>query len=131
MAAFGNILGIPKAQAPADSSTTQLSAASRDNFLTVRRVERQQRIVELLGAAPRREALAILVDRGVRLPDALALAAAYRQEGRAVSVVRRSGKLGAQLGRLEEWDFTSFVYLRDDWTPQTAVEERPLGATAT
>ncbi|MET0967319.1 MAG: HTH domain-containing protein [Nakamurella sp.] len=46
-----------------------MSAASRDNYLTLRRVERQQRIVELLGTAGEpmtSGALAIQLGAGVR-----------------------------------------------------------------
>jgi histidyl-tRNA synthetase len=42
-----------------------------------------------------------------------------------VSPVRRSGKFGAQLGRLEEWGFTSFVHLRAG--EDGPAEERRLG----
>jgi histidyl-tRNA synthetase len=42
-----------------------------------------------------------------------------------VSPVRRSGKFGAQLSRLEEWGYTSFVHLRAD--SAEAGEERQLG----
>lgn len=90
-----------------------------------------ERVIELLGAAPRPEALAVLVDRDVPLTDALALAAQHRADGRSVSVVRRSGKLGAQLGRLADGGFTSFTYLRNEWSLGDPVEERTLGTTAT
>ncbi|HEX5493539.1 MAG TPA: ATP phosphoribosyltransferase regulatory subunit, partial [Mycobacteriales bacterium] len=90
-----------------------------------------ERIVELLDAAPRLGALAVLIDRDVVLRDALALAAEHRSGGRPVSVVRRGGKLGTQLGRLADSGVTSFAYLRDGWKLGDPVEERTLGTTAT
>jgi histidyl-tRNA synthetase len=47
-----------------------------------------------------------------------------RADGRSVSPIARRGKFGAQLGRLEEWGFTSFVQLRGD---TSELEERSLG----
>jgi predicted DNA-binding transcriptional regulator YafY len=42
---------------------SSLAAASRDNHLTVRRVERQQRLVELLGASPEPVPSGVLAER--------------------------------------------------------------------
>jgi histidyl-tRNA synthetase len=53
----------------------------------------------------------------------LATARDLRASGRTVAPVRRSGKFGAQLGRLEEWGYTSFVHLR----AEGAQDERRLG----
>ena len=47
-----------------------------------------------------------------------------RSGGRAAAVQPRSGKFGAQLGRLETAGFTSFVHLKADTVEP---EERPLG----
>ncbi len=85
-----------------------------------------ERIVDLLGAAPAREAVAVLYEADTPVPAVLAVARELRAEGRAVSPVRRSGKFGAQLGRLEEWGFTSFVHVK----PDTTGEERALGDKA-
>jgi histidyl-tRNA synthetase len=73
-----------------------------------------ERIVDLLGTAPARESVAVLYESDTPVADVLALARSLRAEGRTVSTVRRSGKFGAQLGRLEEWGFTSFVHVRAD-----------------
>jgi histidyl-tRNA synthetase len=87
-----------------------------------------ERIVDLLGAAPSADAVAVLYEADTPVPAVLAAARALRAEGRTVSPVRRSGKFGAQLGRLEEWGFTSFVHLRADGDAQA--EERNLGDKA-
>lgn len=86
-----------------------------------------ERIVDMLEAAPRREAVVVLYDANVPLADALGLARELRADGRTVSVIRRRGKFGAQLGRLESWGFTSVVQLRSDQDPDARPEERALG----
>jgi histidyl-tRNA synthetase len=84
-----------------------------------------ERIVDLLARKPSREAVAVLVEPDVPVADALEVArelrsaaassaaassaAAPSAEGRAVETVRRSGKFGAQLTRLETAGFTGFV----------------------
>ncbi|HEX6354092.1 histidine--tRNA ligase [Actinophytocola sp.] len=88
-----------------------------------------ERIVDLLGAAPARDAVAVLYEADTPVSAVLTTARELRAEGRTVSPVRRSGKFGAQLGRLEEWGFTSFVHLRAD--QEGAVEERRLGEKRT
>ena len=85
-----------------------------------------ERIVDLLGAAPASEAVAVLFEADTPMADVLATARRLREEGRTVSPVRRSGKFGAQLSRLEEWGFTSFVHLR----AEGPAEERRLGDKA-
>jgi len=62
------------------------------------------------GAA--RDAVAVLVEPGVPVAGALAAARELRAESgpaRVVETVRRSGKFGAQLGRLEAAGFSAFV----------------------
>jgi histidyl-tRNA synthetase len=88
-----------------------------------------ERIVDLLGAAPARDAVAVLYEADTPVAAVLTTARELRAEGRTVSPVRRSGKFGAQLGRLEEWGFTSFVHLRAD--QEGPVEERRLGEKRT
>ncbi len=85
-----------------------------------------ERIVDLLASAPDREAVAVLYESGTPIPRVLSIARELRAGGRAVSPVRRSGKFGAQLTRLEEWGFTSFVHVKPDETG----EERALGDKA-
>lgn len=85
-----------------------------------------ERIVDLLATAPEREAVAVLYETDTPIPAVLAIARELRAGGRAVSPVRRSGKFGAQLTRLEEWGFTSFVHVKPDATG----EERALGDKA-
>jgi histidyl-tRNA synthetase len=74
-----------------------------------------ERIVDLLSRELAREAVALLVEGDVPVADAVAAARAMRTgpEGvRVVETVRRSGKFGAQLKRLETAGFTGFVLLR-------------------
>lgn len=59
-----------------------------------------------------RNATAVLVEPEVAITDALATARALRTGGHVVEVVRRSGKLGAQLKRLQAAGFMSFVPVR-------------------
>jgi histidyl-tRNA synthetase len=82
-----------------------------------------ERIVDLLGTPSRREAVAVLFDNDV--PPAVVLAAArqLRAGGRVVSPIRRRGKFGAQLGRLTEWGYGSFVHLRADASGELAERE--------
>ncbi|HEV2780989.1 MAG TPA: histidine--tRNA ligase [Actinophytocola sp.] len=84
-----------------------------------------ERIVDLLGGPAAREAVAVLYEPEVPPAAVLAAARRLRAGGRTVSPIRRRGKFGAQLGRLEEWGFGSFVYLRDE--SADALEERRLG----
>jgi histidyl-tRNA synthetase len=75
-----------------------------------------ERIVDLLPRERPRDAIAVLVEGDVPVADALAVAREVRDEGsgdrRVVETVRRSGKLGAQLKRLEAAGFTGFVPVR-------------------
>lgn len=87
-----------------------------------------ERIVDLLASAPAREAVAVLFESDTPVAKVLATARALRADGRPVSPVRRSGKFGAQLSRLEEWGYTSFVHLRAG--DEGPAEERRLGDKA-
>ncbi|UAK31940.1 histidine--tRNA ligase [Nocardia asteroides] len=71
-----------------------------------------ERIVNLLGHQARHDALAILVEPDVPVAEALSAARELRHDSRTVEVVRRSGKLGAQLKRLEAASFGSFAILQ-------------------
>jgi histidyl-tRNA synthetase len=88
-----------------------------------------ERIVDLLATAPAREAVAVLYESDTPAGTVLAVARSLRAGGRTVSPVRRSGKFGAQLTRLEEWGYTSFVHLRAG--SAEAGEERRLGDKST
>jgi len=72
-----------------------------------------ERIVDLLARRPSREAVAVLVEPDVPLPDALSVARELRtvsaSSALVVETVRRSGKFGAQLKRLEAAGFSGFV----------------------
>jgi histidyl-tRNA synthetase len=83
-----------------------------------------ERIVDLLGGSAAHDSVAVLYETDVPAAAVLAAARRVRGDGRAVSPIRRRGKFGAQLGRLEEWGFGSFVHLRMD---TTEFEERRLG----
>ena len=73
-----------------------------------------ERIVDLLGGAERAESVALLYENDVVPADVLAAARGLREQGHTVSAIRRSGKFGAQLGRLETWGFTALVHLKAD-----------------
>ncbi len=86
-----------------------------------------ERIVDLIGAPAPVDQVAVLFDADVPLTDAVAAARRVRADGRTVTVVRRSGKLGAQLSRLEESGVTSYVALAANIAPDAPLEERALG----
>jgi histidyl-tRNA synthetase len=71
-----------------------------------------ERIVDLLARQQSRDAVAVLVEPDVPMADALEVARELRAgvwAGRVVETVRRSGKFGAQLKRLEAAGFSGFV----------------------
>jgi histidyl-tRNA synthetase len=77
-----------------------------------------ERIVDLLARRPARDAVAVLTEADVPVTDALEVARDLRSvsgpggAGLVVETVRRSGKFGAQLKRLEAAGFTSFVLVQ-------------------
>jgi histidyl-tRNA synthetase len=77
-----------------------------------------ERIVDLLARRPARDAVAVLTEADVPVTDALEAARELRSvagpggAGLVVETVRRSGKFGAQLKRLEAAGFTSFVLVQ-------------------
>ena len=73
-----------------------------------------ERIVDLLSWQLERNAVAVLVEADVPVADALAVAREMREPGRVVETVRRSGKFGAQLKRLEAAGFSGFVLVRTE-----------------
>jgi histidyl-tRNA synthetase len=89
-----------------------------------------ERIVDLLSRQAARDALAVLVEADVPIADALAVAREMRGAvgpGRVVEIVRRSGKFGAQLNRLEAAGFTGFVLVRSENGVTVSGELRALG----
>jgi histidyl-tRNA synthetase len=71
-----------------------------------------ERIVDVLTREQSRDAVAVLVEPDVPLADALEVARELRSVSgpvRVVETVRRSGKFGAQLRRLEAAGFSGFV----------------------
>jgi histidyl-tRNA synthetase len=89
-----------------------------------------ERIVDLLSAERSRDAIAVLVEADVPVPDAAAVAREIREQagpGRVVETVRRSGKFGAQRKRLEAAGFTGFVLVRSEDGAIVRGEERALG----
>jgi histidyl-tRNA synthetase len=89
-----------------------------------------ERIVDLLSAERSRDAIAVLVEADVPVPDAVAVARETREQagpGRVVETVRRSGKFGAQLKRLEAAGFTGFVLVGYEDGAIVRGEERALG----
>jgi histidyl-tRNA synthetase len=89
-----------------------------------------ERIVDLLAWRPPRDAVAVLTEADVPVADALEVARELRSisvEGRVVETVRRSGKFGAQLKRLEAAGFTGFVLVRVEDGAVVRGEERELG----
>jgi histidyl-tRNA synthetase len=90
-----------------------------------------ERIVDLLSGELARDAVALLVESDVPVADAVAAARDMRAgpEGvRVVETVRRSGKFGAQLKRLEAAGFTGFVLLRVEDGAVVRGELRALGS---
>jgi histidyl-tRNA synthetase len=85
-----------------------------------------ERIMELLDATVGSETVALVYEGDVSLPDALQAARALRSDGHRVATIPRAGKLGAQLGRLATWGFTSWVHLAVDG--QSPGPPRSLGA---
>ena len=76
-----------------------------------------ERIVDLLSREQSRDAIAVLVEADVPVRDAVAVAREMREQagpGRVVETVRRSGKFGAQLKRLEAAGFTGFVLVKSE-----------------
>jgi histidyl-tRNA synthetase len=87
-----------------------------------------ERIVDLLTTDAKRNAVAVLTETDVPPADALAAARELREQGQEiVEVVRRSGKFGAQLKRLEAAEFTAFVHLQLRDGEVGRGELRPLG----
>ena len=107
-----------------------------------------ERIVDLLARRPSREAVAVLVEPDVPVADALEVARELRSAsessaaseasgasgpaaaGRVVETVRRSGKFGAQLTRLEAAGFSAFVLVSMADGAVVRGELRALGGAA-
>jgi histidyl-tRNA synthetase len=95
-----------------------------------------ERIMDLLTRRPSRDAVAVLVEADVPVPDALEVARELRSgaepavAGRAVETVRRSGKFGAQLKRLEAAGFSGFVVVQLSDGAVVRGELRALGGAA-
>jgi len=89
-----------------------------------------ERIVDLLAAERSRDAVAVLTEADVPVADALEVARELRSaSGRVVETVRRSGKFGAQLKRLEAAGFSSFVLVQVSGGAVVRGELRALGGT--
>ncbi|MGO8893052.1 MAG: histidine--tRNA ligase [Streptosporangiaceae bacterium] len=98
-----------------------------------------ERIVDLLSQEQARDAVAVLVESDVPVTEALAIAREMRDvsgvpgisgvpgAGRVVETVRRSGKFGAQLKRLEAAGFSGFVLVRAEDGVIVRGELRALG----
>ncbi|WP_431953303.1 histidine--tRNA ligase [Nocardia lijiangensis] len=87
-----------------------------------------ERIVGLLHDEVQRNATAALADSDVAIADVLAVARNLRSQGqgRVVEVVRRSGKLGAQLKRLQAAGFATFVPIQNDGGSVVVGDERTI-----
>ena len=88
-----------------------------------------ERIVDLLEQSARRDTVALLAEADVPVSEVLAAARDLRRQGQAVEAVRRSGKFGAQLTRLENAGFTAFIHLRNDNAVITRGETRTLSGS--
>jgi histidyl-tRNA synthetase len=92
-----------------------------------------ERIVDLLSREQARDAVAVLVEGDVPVTEALAIAremrgvSAVSGVGPVVETVRRSGKFGAQLKRLEAAGFSGFVLVRSEDGVIVRGELRALG----
>ncbi|CAM3954993.1 histidine--tRNA ligase [Nocardia ninae] len=85
-----------------------------------------ERIVGLLSNEAQRHATAVLADPDIAVADVLAVARDLRSQDRVVEVVRRSGKLGAQLKRLQTAGFETFVTIESDGGTIVVSEERTV-----
>ena len=92
--------------------------------------------MDLLSREQTRDAVAVLVEGDVPVTEALAIARELRGasglsgasgSGRVVETVRRSGKFGAQLKRLEAAGFGGFVLVRSENGEIVRGELRTLG----
>jgi histidyl-tRNA synthetase len=91
-----------------------------------------ERIVDLLARRPSRDAVAVLVEADVPVADALEVARELRERsgaGIVVETVRRSGKFGAQLKRLEAAGFSGFVHVQVEDGMTVPGEARTLGGS--
>jgi histidyl-tRNA synthetase len=89
-----------------------------------------ERIVDVLTREQSRDAVAVLVEPDVPLADALEVARELRSVSGPVPVVetvRRSGKFGAQLRRLEAAGFSGFVLVSVEDSAVVRGELRQLG----
>ena len=89
-----------------------------------------ERIVDLLAWPRSRDAVAVLAEADVPVADALEVARELRVvlgASRVVEMVRRSGKFGAQLKRLEAAGFSSFVLVQVEDGAVVRGELRALG----
>ena len=88
-----------------------------------------ERIVDLLDQGTRRDTVALLAEADVPVIEVLAAARELRGQNQAVEAVRRSGKFGAQLARLENAGFTAFIHLRNENGTSARGEMRTLGSS--
>jgi histidyl-tRNA synthetase len=86
-----------------------------------------ERIVDLIERGTRRDVIALLAEADVPAIEVLASARELRSQGQQVEVVRRSGKFGAQLTRLENSGFVAFIHLRSQDGVISRSEARALG----
>ncbi len=84
-----------------------------------------ERILELLETTPRNETVALVYEPDVPPARALAAARHLRADGHQVATIARSGKLAAQLARLESWGFGSWLHL--EVGADASASPRPLG----
>ncbi len=93
-----------------------------------------ERIVDLLARHPSRDAVAVLVEPEVPVADALEVARDLRavtgSSALVVETVRRSGKFGAQLKRLESAGFSGFVLVSVEDGAVVRGELRALSGSA-
>lgn len=86
--------------------------------------------MDLLAWSPSQDAVAVLTEADVPVADALEVARELRVvlgASRVVETVRRSGKFGAQLKRLEAAGFGGFVSVRLEDGAVVRGEVRALG----
>lgn len=89
-----------------------------------------ERIIDLVGNLVAKDGVAVLMESDVPIADALAVARDLRAEGCNTEIIPRSGKMAAQLKRLEAANFGSVVVVRREGDNTVTDDIRELRSTS-